>query len=228
MNRKIIILGLSSIALFAGAFFLIHQEEVATSQPKASRQRVRLPSSVNHDSKVTIDNRRALNALNFSASLRGFGHAPQLEFRENSLVNIGRDYELSLEFRATSYGRYSPALGERVSMINGFVIYRPVAGVLSIEEARRYDDQSFPIVKGLNNSMVGLLTGRLIVKCMDPSFDVEGELGAKLIYRSEGLGVTYLKIPEGTDLIEFYENLGQHDQIDRADLEILQGGISPR
>lgn len=226
MRKTLSILSLCAVVIALGFYFFRAPSEPLTSGVKSKKQTPRLPSSINSDLRTSSP--RAMNALAFTASERGFSFMPTIEFKEVTRVNFGRDYDLSLEFRATPYTRFNESLGERVSMINGFVIYRPKDGLLDKEEARRYGDNSFPVVKSVNSSMIGLLTGRLIVKCMDPNFDVEAELGAKMIYKSDGLGVTYLKIPEGADLIDFYQSLATYDQIDRADLEILQGGVTPR
>lgn len=229
MNRKFVAVALSGLGLVAliVIFFISSQRREApvTQKDKGAPLR-RLPTSVDPQSRATTD--RARMALKIVTNFHSNSVIARLDFKEKILVNIGRDYELSLEYRATSYGRFRSALGERVSVINGFVIYRPKDGNLSPEMARSFEDDSFPVVKGVNNSMLGLLTGRLIVKSMDPTFDVVAELGAKVLYKSPELGLTYVKIPEGTDLISFYESLAGFEQINRADLEILQGGVSTR
>ncbi len=228
MNKKFVVMTLAGGSILALALLLLNssQHEVAIELTSRESSLKRLPTSIDPHSSQTSD--RARTALDFMLKFRPHGLITKLDFNEKSLINIGRDYELSLEYRATSFGRFKSSLGKRINMVNGFVIYRPVDGNLTVEEARKYENDSFPVVKGLNNSMLGMLTGRLIVKCMDPSFDVEAELGVKVLYKSPGLGVTYAQTPEGTDLISLYESLKDYGQIERADLEILQGGVIPR
>lgn len=166
--------------------------------------------------------------VNSTYRTRSHIHPVALDFSYKSEIKIGRDYELSLEYRASPMVRYRPELGVRVEVINGFVIYRLKGGPIEVDEARRYEINSFPVIKNPNNQMIGLLTGRVIIKSLEPSFDAQASIGGVMIYEAKHLGVTYLKLPEGEDLISRYEELQETPGVDRADLEILQGGVVPR
>lgn len=157
----------------------------------------------------------------FRASSRGLA----LDFDLKTEILLRKPYEVSLRYRSAPAARYLPEMGVRVASINGFVIYRPPHSPLSIEEAVRFESNSFPVVRDANSGLIGLVSGRAIVKLRNTDFDIEGLLGGDKIYEATHLGVSYIKLPDGTDLGQAYALMQEHGEIERGDLEILQGGV---
>src|SRR5690606_6180363 len=104
---------------------------------------------------------------------------------ENSKeISLNRNFDLSLKYRAAPFNRYKTEYGPKKAMINGFVIYESLSAPLAYEDAVRFEVGSFPVVRDQNNGMIGLLSGRVIAKMNDHSFDVAALVGGEKIYEA--------------------------------------------
>lgn len=227
-NKRPLLFSLVVILALAVAlnFYLRQDREVDQDQLSGAPTEIkRQESTPRVPAALAATTKRVEHLKRYGARFRGQPRRLPLDFDLTTEIQLRKPFEISLRYRSAPATRYLPEMGERVVSINGFVIYRPLTSPFSAEEAIRFEANSFPVLRDTNNGMVGLLSGRAIVKLKNADFDIAGLLGGEKIYEATHLGVSYIKLSEGTDLVQAFAQMQDHEEIERGDLEILQGGV---
>lgn len=224
--KKSLILGISAfLVMSVGIYFILKQSSLQESETQAAP---RIPAALPAKPGATTAQIRGEHLKLMAPRGRFVPKPVSLSFTSTSSreIVLGRSFDLSLNYRAAPFNRYRDEFGPKKAMINGFIIYESQSAPLTFEDAIRFDAGSFPVVRDRNNGLIGLLSGRVIAKLSDHDFDVASLVGGEKIYEATHLGVCYIRLPEGANLVEAYDALQGHAEIIRADLEILQGGVT--
>lgn len=231
MKRNLVI-GMSALLVVGlGVYFFLglNTQQQSENQATSEQRKIpRVPAALNPPGGATTAELRN-GHLKFSATGGRFAPKPvslNFDATNSREISLSRSFDLSLKYRAAPFNRYRTENGPKKATINGFIIYESLNAPLAFEDAIRFEPGSFPVVRDRNNGLIGLLSGRVIAKLHDHDFDVASLVGGEKIYEAAHLGVCYIRLPEGANLLEAYDALQGHDEIIRADIEILQGGVS--
>lgn len=140
-------------------------------------------------------------------------------FEDSTLIELkSREFQLASKLKAGYQEVLDHTQVDIVKKENGMVYY------LTEDSSAFEGDKTMPVVYDANRDVLGVVSGKLMVKLLDEKdFDLlQMSYGLEHYYFAQTIGVHYFIIPKGSDPFEVYEEVSNLRFIEKAQLEVIE------
>lgn len=140
-------------------------------------------------------------------------------FEDSTTVELkSREFQLASKLKAGYQEVLDHDQFDVVKKDNGMIYY------LSEESSDFEGDKAMPVLYDANRDVLGVVTGKLMVKLVDEKdFDLlQMSYGLEHYYFAQTIGVHYFIIPKGSDPFEVYEEVRNLRFVEKAQLEVIE------
>lgn len=214
-----------SVALFFlvslfGAILLLGKFSSPMSQ-NGDRELASLKQNESEKTQLIKKQRHQKNPPLISGKVEKQRSQPWFEqyFEDSTMIELkSREFQVALKLKAGYQEVIDLAQIDIIKKENGMVYY------LSEDSSAFESDQAMPVVYDANRDVVGVVSGKLMVKLVDEKdFDLlQMSYGLEHYYFAQTIGVHYFIIPKGSDPFEVYEEVRNLRFVEKAQLEVIE------